>query len=69
MKILAERLLLLRNERNLRQSDAAKEIGIALYTYQRYEYGEREPVASVLKNIADFYNVSADYLLGRSDER
>lgn len=67
MKILAERLLLLRNEKNLRQSDVAKGIGTALYTYQRYEYGEREPSASVLKAIADFYDVSADYLLGRSD--
>lgn len=69
MEILAERLLLLRNEKNLRQSDIAKGIGVAMYTYQRYEYGEREPVASVLKAIADFYGVSADYLLGRTDKR
>ena len=69
MEILSERLLLLRKERKLRQSDVAEGIGIALYTYQRYEYGEREPLASVVKAIADFYSVSADYLLGRKDER
>ena len=69
METLAERLLLLRKERNLRQSDVANGIGIALYTYQRYEYGEREPLASVVRSIADFYGVSADYLLGRTDER
>ncbi len=69
MEILAERMLLLRKEQKLRQSDVANGIGIALYTYQRYEYGEREPSASVVKSIADFYSVSADYLLGRSDKR
>lgn len=69
MKVLSERLLLLRNERKLRQADVASGLGIALYTYQRYEYGEREPLASLLAAIADFYGVSADYLLGRSDER
>ncbi len=68
MEILAERLLFLRNEKKLRQLDVAKGVGIGLYTYQRYEYGEREPVASVLKSIADFYGVSADYLLGRTEE-
>ena len=69
MEILAERLRFLREQRNLTQADVAKEIGIATFTYQRYEYGEREPSASLLKTLADFYNVSADYLLGRSDER
>ena len=69
MEILSERLLLLRKERKLRQSDVAEGIGTALYTYQRYEYGEREPLASVVRAIADFYGVSADYLLGRTDER
>ena len=69
MKILAERLLILRKEKKLRQSDIAQGVGINTFTYQRYEYGEREPQASVLKAIADFYDVSADYLLGRSDQR
>ena len=69
MEILAERLRFLREQRNLTQADVAKEIGIATFTYQRYEYGEREPSASLLKTLADFYNVSADYLLGRSEER
>ncbi len=69
MEILAQRLLLLREERKLRQIDVANGIGIAVYTYQRYEYGEREPLASVLKAIACFYGVSSDYLLGIKDER
>lgn len=68
MKILAERLLLLREKHHLRQEDVAKAIKIATYTYQRYEYGEREPLSSVLRRIAEFYHVSADYLLGLSDQ-
>ncbi len=59
----------LRKERNLRQEDAAVEFDIALMTYCRYEQGKREPTASVLMRMADYYDVSVDYLLGRSDNR
>ena len=69
MEILARRLRQLRKERNLRQEDIAAELGLSTNGYQRYELGEREPVASVLKNMAVFFNVSADFLLGRSDRR
>ena len=37
--------------------------------YRRYEKKEREPDASVLVQIADFYDVSLDYLVGRSEKR
>lgn len=67
MEILAQRLLLLRKQKNLRQIDAAEAIGISFNSYCRYEHNEREPDASVIKAIADFFDVSADYLLGRSD--
>ena len=66
---LPERLLLLRQERSLLQKGLVKEMGLALNTYVRYERGEREPTASVLVQMADFYNVSLDYLVGRTDER
>lgn len=66
---LSERLFSLRKERNLTQENAAKELGIALRSYCRYEKNEREPTVSVLVQIADFYNVTLDYLAGRSDER
>lgn len=69
MEILANRLHELRKEKKLRQEDVAKGIGIAIYTYQRYEYGEREPLASVLRNLAAFFNVTTDYLVGLSDTR
>ncbi len=66
---LSERLHSLRKERMLTQTDAAKAAGISLKSYCRYESGERVPDADVLVRIADFYGVSADYLLGRTDER
>lgn len=36
--------------------------------YQRYEYGTREPAYQKLIALADFFDVSLDYLTGRSDD-
>lgn len=69
MQKLAERLYRLRKERGLTQEDAAKELGVGLRTYCRYEKNEREPTAPVLVQMADFYSVTIDYLVGRSEER
>ena len=69
MTKLPEILLLLRNEQGLTQEQAAEGQGITYRSYRRYESGEREPTASVLVQIADFYGVSLDYLVGRSEER
>ncbi len=69
MTKLPERLLSLRQEQNFSQKGLVKEMGLALNTYVRYERGEREPTASVLVQMADFYDVTLDYLVGRSDER
>lgn len=66
---LAERMRELRKEKNLRQEDAAAELEISMSAYCRYELGSREPTASVIVRMADYYDVSADYLLGRSDRR
>ena len=51
------------------QKTLIREMGIALNTYVRYERGEREPTASTLVQMADFYGVTLDYLVGRSEER
>lgn len=66
---LAERMKELRIAMDLRQEDAAKELDISMRTYCRYEYGQREPTASVLIRMADFYGVTIDYLVGRADAR
>ena len=69
MSKLSERLLSLRKERNLKQEDLLEPFELSVRTYRRYETGEREPDASTLWKIADFYGVSVDYLIGRSEER
>lgn len=69
MSKLSERLFALRQERGLSQKKLVKEMGFALNTYVRYERGERVPDADVLIRIADFYGVTLDYLVGRSEER
>ena len=49
------------------QKQAAEIAGVAERVYQSYEYGKVVPTATVLIALADFYNVSLDYLCGRSD--
>ena len=66
---IAERLRALRKERNLRQSDVAKLLGIGVRTYQYYEGDAHRPDYEMLMKLADFFEVSTDYLLGRSEER
>lgn len=60
---------MLRKERNLTQEDAAKELGISMKSYCRYEKNEREPAAPLLVQMAQFYHVSLDYLVGLKNER
>lgn len=52
---------------NLTQKQVAAAINVKEQSYQRYEYGTNIPTATVLINIADAFNVSTDYLLGRTD--
>ena len=69
MDILAERLRLLRDEKGLSRDKVAKAVGIVSRTYQRYENGEREPEVSVFCKLADFFDVSLDYLAGRTEKK
>lgn len=59
----------LREEKNLRQADLADFLEISQQAYQRYENGTSEPNGDGFIKLADFYNVSTDYLLGRTEVR
>lgn len=59
----------LRKEKGLSQKDAAAQLGISQALLSHYEKGIRECGQSFLLRVADFYNVSTDYLLGRSKNR
>ena len=65
--MLHERLKECRNGKSMTQSETARYLKIELRTYQRYEAGDREPNASILARMADLFEVSTDYLLGRID--
>lgn len=61
----SEHLVFLREKKNVLQKDLAEITGVSLHTYQRYEYGEREPQLSALIALADFYDLSLDELVCR----
>lgn len=67
MKIFANRLAELRNQNKLTQRDIAKRLNISQPSYIRYEQGTAEPTYENLVKIADLFDVSTDYLLGRTD--
>lgn len=64
---LAAQFKKVRTERNLTQKQTAEGIGVTEQAYQRYEYGKVVPSATVLIALADYFDVSLDYLCGRSD--
>lgn len=63
----SERLISLQKEKNVTKVELQQAIGISRTAYYRYEQGEREPTVSVLLALADYFDVSVDYLLGRTD--
>ena len=56
----------LRIEHNLSQTELGKELNLAQRTISNYESGNRFPNEIILNLIADYFNVSMDYLLGRT---
>lgn len=66
--ILGMRLKALRTLRQLRIKDIAEAVGLSPMAYNHYEWGDREPSLDVLKKLCDFFDVPADYLIGRSDD-
>ena len=63
------RLRELRKGKQLNQTKLGNEIGVTLKQIQRYELGENEPTASILIALADFFDVSLDYLVGKGGEK
>lgn len=69
MLIFSKKLKQIRTEKNFTQKAVADLLGITPHAYQKYEYGEREPSLENFIKLCEFYEVSADYLLGRTDKR
>lgn len=64
-----ERLVQLRKEKELNQEQFAKVIGYTRTTISAWEVGRNEPSNADTVKIADFFGVSTDYLLGKSEQR
>lgn len=64
---MGEKLRQLRQEKGMTLKEVASVLNINLMTYAHYEHGDREPSIDMLRRLCDFYDVSADYLIGRTD--
>ena len=67
MSLFSDRIKQLKLSNNKMQKDIARDIGVSLRAYQYYETDQREPTLNVLISLADYFDVSLDYLVGRSD--
>lgn len=65
----AQRIKLLRSESELTQKAMAELLGCTHSHYQKIEYGKVNIPTTTLAFFADYFNVSTDYLLGRTDRR
>lgn len=67
--LILQRLRDLREDRDMRQTDIADFLGIKQTVYSRYERGFQNIPLEFLIRLADFYNVSTDYILGRTNNK
>ena len=67
-RTFSEAMSALRREQGLSQRKAASELHISQALLSHYENGAREPGLEFVVRACDYYGVSADYLLGRTDE-
>jgi transcriptional regulator with XRE-family HTH domain len=68
MMTCGDKIAALREKRGLTQEDLAAKIGISRASLSHYEKNRRDPDYTTLAKFADFFHVSVDYLLGRTDD-
>ena len=69
MESFSERLKALRQEKNITQRALANHLNITDTAYGFYEQGKNYPNMDILIKLADYFEVSLDYLVGRSEKR
>lgn len=67
MSIISKRLKSLRERKNLKQKEVAKDLSLTPYQLSRYENGNSKPDPDLILEFAKYYNVSTDYLLGNAE--
>lgn len=68
-EIFAERVRMLRKEKNIKQAELGKAVELSPNAISDIERGYRLTTMEKLVAIADYFNVSIDYLVGRTDKR
>jgi transcriptional regulator with XRE-family HTH domain len=66
---MGERLRVLRLRRKISQEEVARHIGITRSAYSHYEINNRQPVYETLIKLADFFDVSLDYIIGGAQSK
>lgn len=67
MEGFKDRLKALRSQRHISQKELADKMGINKQTISQYERGVRNPDLEMLSLLCDYFNVSADFILGKTD--
>ncbi|WP_283590337.1 helix-turn-helix domain-containing protein [Ligilactobacillus saerimneri] len=67
--MIGQRIRDLRKQKKMSQSELAKIIGVTQTTITAWETGKAEPSSSAVANLADYFGVTTDYLLGRPEEK
>ena len=65
--MLHERIKEQRIEKGYTLKYVSEQLNVTIRSICRYESGEREPSIDMLRRLCDFYDVTADYLIGRTD--
>lgn len=65
---LGERIKYLRNEKGIGQNQLAKDLQLSNASVSYWETGKQEPSAEAIFKLANYFNISADYLLGITDD-
>lgn len=64
---ISERLKMLRDNAHQTQKQVAESIGMSVRGYQQYELAERKPIPEMIVALADHFDTSTDFILGRTD--
>ena len=66
--IFSDRLCVLRKQKNISQSQLSEQIGVSFHQISKMEKAQRAASIEVMCALADYFDVSLDYLVGRSDD-
>lgn len=67
--MIGKRIRLLRNEKGVSQEELSKVIGVTTSAISMYETGARKPSYEVISRLADYFNVTMDFIVGRTEVR